>query len=48
MMMNYTLDRKGGKWVVRGRTENGVNPHGATAPPTGTLPPNHPPIGSKQ
>ena len=28
MQMNYVLDRKGSKWVVRGRTENGVNPHG--------------------
>jgi hypothetical protein len=50
MQMNYVLDRKGSKWVVRGRTENGANPHGA---PGGgiqmpALPPNHPPIGSKQ
>jgi hypothetical protein len=43
MMMNYVLDRKGGKWVVRGRTENGVNPHGGAAPGDGsTLPPGHP------
>ncbi len=51
MQMNYTLDRKGDKWVVRGRTDNGVNPHGAAqmpAPDSGTLPPGHPPIGSKQ
>jgi hypothetical protein len=43
MMMNYTLDRKGSKWVVRGRTENGVNPHGNQA-----LPPDHPPVSPKQ
>lgn len=44
MQMNYTLDRKGDKWVVRGRTENGVNPHGTATP---QLPPNHPPLGAK-
>jgi hypothetical protein len=43
MMINYTLDRKGSKWVVRGRTENGVNPHGNQA-----LPPDHPPVSPKQ
>jgi hypothetical protein len=55
MMMSYVLDRKGSKWVVRGRTENGVNPHGQTAPgdgsetpPSGTLPPGHPPIGAQK
>jgi hypothetical protein len=41
MMINYVLDRKGNKWVVRGRTESGANPHGgsSTAP---QLPPGHP------
>lgn len=58
MTMNYTLDRKGSKWVVRGRTESGANPHGGTPqmapvqpgtlPPGGALPPGHPPVGSKQ
>lgn len=55
MLMNYVLDRKGSKWVVRGRTENGVNPHGKVAPGVGspmppsiTLPPGHPPIGSQK
>jgi hypothetical protein len=57
MQMNYVLDRKGSKWVVRGRTENGANPHGggnlplplppSGQPPTG-MPPGHPPVGSKQ
>lgn len=41
MMMNYVLDRKGSKWVVRGRTENGVNPHGGGQ----SLPPGHPATG---
>jgi hypothetical protein len=44
MQMNYVLDRKGGKWVVRGRTENGVNPHGVA--PEGAIPPGHPAVGS--
>jgi len=60
MQMNYTLERKGGKWVVRGRTENGANPHGAGglpqmpltqppgAAPPGQLPPGHPSVSSKQ
>jgi len=56
MQMNYTLERKGGKWVVRGRTENGANPHGAGGMPTQPpgdapsteLPPGHPAVGSKQ
>jgi hypothetical protein len=43
MQMNYVLDRKGDKWVVRGRTENGVNPHGGTP----ALPPGHPGAGTQ-
>jgi len=48
MMINYVLDKKGGKWVVRGRTETGVNPHGGGAEPAPgasgapELPPGHP------
>ncbi len=42
MMMGYVLDRKGNKWVVKGRAENGVNPHGGDTPGT-QLPPGHPP-----
>ena len=49
MSMSYVLDKKGDKWVVRGRQEGGVNPHGAAGPPPGgTLPPGHPGVGSKQ
>jgi hypothetical protein len=54
MMMNYTLQRQGNKWVVQGRTESGVNPHGGTpqaspenAPPP-QMPPGHPPVSPKQ
>ena len=50
MLMNYVLDRKGGKWVVRGRTENGLNPHGGASPGTGAgeaMPPGHPATGAE-
>ena len=45
MSMNYTLDRKGDKWVVRARPESGGSPH---ALPPINFPPDHPPTGSKQ
>lgn len=59
MTMNYSFDRKGDKWVVHGRQDSSVNPHGAgglsTLPspgadpvPTTVLPPGHPPTSSKQ
>ena len=51
MSMTYALDRKGNKWVVRGRVENGMSPHGAGQAPPGQvpevpmpLPPNHPAV----
>lgn len=53
MTMNYVLDRKGGKWVVRGRQETGVNPHGMGGlPGTGAgggaeMPPGHPSVGGE-
>jgi hypothetical protein len=46
MQMPYTLDRKGGKWVVRAHAEGGENPHGAAGLPA--LPPDHPPVDKKQ
>lgn len=51
MQMSYTLDRKGNKWVVRGR-QDGANPHGAggaipgALPEGATMPPGHPVVGS--
>src|SRR5262249_10143339 len=48
MTMSYTFDRKGDKWVVRGRQDSGANPHGSTPlsndarPPSEALPPGHP------
>jgi hypothetical protein len=55
MQINYVLARNGNKWVVRGRTENGANPHGASELPRPSelphagelpqgLPPNHPQV----
>ena len=59
MTMNYSFDRKGDKWVVHGRQDSSVNPHGAgglsTLPSPGgdsasalRLPPGHPPTSPKQ
>jgi hypothetical protein len=59
MQMAYVLDQKGGKWVVRGRSDSSPNPHGAGGmppenPPGGPmetpqpLPPGHPPVEPKQ
>ncbi len=45
MNMTYVLDRKGNKWVVRGKQESG-NPHGAGGmAPQGEMPPGHPATG---
>jgi hypothetical protein len=54
MQLNYTLDRKGDKWVVQARQDSGQG-HGVVLPPgggdtgvspsgTGQLPPGHPSI----
>lgn len=50
MQINYTLDRKGDKWVVQARQDSGQG-HGVVAPGSGTtspgagqLPPGHPSI----
>ena len=37
MSMNYVLERKGAKWVVKGRKEQSGNPHGASGMP-GAMP----------
>ncbi len=47
MQMQYTLEKKGDRWVVKGKRESGTSPHGgAPATPGGTLPPGHPPMGT--
>ena len=49
MQMKYTLERKGDRWVVKGRagSESG-NPHGSAAAPENAkgagLPAGHPPL----
>jgi hypothetical protein len=51
MQLNYTLDRKGDKWVVQARQDTGQG-HGVVTPPElgvsptgkGELPPGHPSI----
>jgi len=50
MQLNYTLDRKGDKWVVQARQDGGQGhgvvtpPDGSGTPPPGQLPPGHPSI----
>jgi hypothetical protein len=41
MSMNYTLERSGNHWVVKGRAESGMSPHAAqgTPPSTGSIAP---------
>ena len=34
MLMTYTLERHGDKWVVKGRAESGMNPHGVQGMPS--------------
>jgi len=51
IQMRYTLESKGGRWVVTNRAESGASPHSATmggqggAPQGGAMPPGHPPVG---
>lgn len=49
MQMNYTLEQKGGEWVVKPRAEKGGAHPGAAMPPSGMggqvqMPPAHPPV----
>lgn len=51
MQMNYALERKGNRWVVKGKS-GGSGAHGGettapqgVSPPAGELPPGHPPTG---
>jgi hypothetical protein len=51
MEMRYTLEKKGGRWVVKGKGQApaGAAPHGAQAEtgksPAPAMPPGHPPLG---
>lgn len=42
MSMNYTLERKGAKWIVQQKA--GGAGHEAGTPPATDLPPGHPPV----
>jgi hypothetical protein len=45
MQMQYTLEKKGNRWVVKGKRESGASPHGGEAQaPGGAMPPGHPPV----
>jgi hypothetical protein len=47
MVMRYTLQLQGNRWVVKGRADTGGSPHGAMGAPgadTGGLPPGHPAV----
>ena len=43
MQLNYVLARNGNRWVVRGRTESGANPHGGSQMQQ-QLPSGHPQV----
>lgn len=44
MSMNYTLERRGNQWAVKGKGSGG-DMHAAPAPQSGgTMPPGHPPV----
>jgi len=53
MEMRYTLEKKGGRWVVKGKGQApaGAAPHGAAPPQESAkpsesrMPPDHPPVG---
>ncbi len=50
IQIKYNLEAKGGKWVVKGRSESGGSSHGATGatpgamPAEGQMPAGHPPM----
>ena len=58
LQMQYTLEQKAGKWVVKDKAQAGGSPHGAINPgaeaanphggsgATGQMPPGHPPLDS--
>ncbi|MCL5744189.1 MAG: hypothetical protein M1541_09730 [Acidobacteria bacterium] len=52
MQMNYTLERQGNRWVVKGRAgSSSGNPHGGAAVPdksgSAGMPAGHPPTSDK-
>jgi hypothetical protein len=55
MQMRYTLERQGGRWIVKTKqgagggahvgVEGAADPHQNLGQPAGALPPGHPPLG---
>ena len=48
MTMNYTLEQKGSRWVVKSRADAGGMPHVGAGAPAGQMPPGHPPVGGEK
>ena len=48
MTMNYTLEQKGSRWVVKSRADAGGMPHAGAGAPAGQMPPGHPPVGGEK
>ena len=49
MTMSYKLEKKGNRWVVKGKTETGGAPHGAmSGGAAGEMPAGHPPVTGKE
>lgn len=48
MTMNYTLERQGNRWTVKGRADGGSTPHGAAGEMPEGMPSGHPPVGGGQ
>jgi len=44
MTMSYKLERKGSRWVVKGKSDTGGMPHGAM----GEMPGGHPPVTGQE
>ncbi len=45
MTMNYTLERQGNRWTVKGRADGGSTAHGAAGEMREGMPSGHPPVG---
>ncbi len=48
MTMNYTLQRQGNRWTVKGRSDSGASSHGAAGQMPEGMPSGHPPMGGSQ
>jgi len=49
MTMNYSLERKGNRWVVKGKSQTGGSPHGMMGgAQSGEMPSGHPPVGGQE